>query len=347
MKKLVTILVLCLTCTFYAVGFSACDFGKCNGDDTSKDNGVETNGNTYTQPTNNKYFTFTLLDNDTYEISAKYARVFPTEIVLPENHDGKSVTSIGDSAFNGYENITSVIIPDSVTIIGEYAFNNCSDLTTITIGNNVTSIGERAFSSCRSLTSITIPDSVTNIGDGAFFWCDALTNVSIGSGITYIGDDAFSGCDALTNVTIGNGITYIGKGVFDDCLSLQCNVYDNGEYLGNDDNPYIVFLAACMNETSYIIHNDTKFIYDCAFLECWRLESVTIPDSVTSIGIYAFEDCYSLTSVTFKNTSGWKVVSYNSDMSDAINISSSDLENATTAAQYLTDTYCYYFWQRG
>ena len=62
----------------------------------------------------------------------------------------------------------NTVIPNSVTTIGEYAFHGCSDLTSVNIPNSVTSIGTYAFYGCSGLTSITIPNSVTSIGGGAF-----------------------------------------------------------------------------------------------------------------------------------------------------------------------------------
>ena len=90
-----------------------------------------------------------------------------------------SVTSIGDSAFNGYSSLQSVTIPDSVTSIGSFAFYGCSSLQSVTIPDSVTSIGDGAFSDCKSLLSVTIPDSVTRIGARAFWGCSSLYSVII------------------------------------------------------------------------------------------------------------------------------------------------------------------------
>ena len=112
----------------------------------------------------------------------------------------------------------TTIIPDSVTSIGESAFENCDALTSITIPNSVTSIGGAAFYYCHALTSVTIPDSVTSIGGSAFESCYALTSITIPNSVTSIGDFAFHNCYKLTSVTIENeeGKVAIGKEAFPD-----------------------------------------------------------------------------------------------------------------------------------
>ena len=138
--------------------------------------------------------------------------------VIPD--DG-SVTSIGDWAFFGRDDLTSVTIPDSVTSIEEGAFYGCSGLTSVTIPDSVTSIGERAFSGCRSLTSVTIPDGVTSIGDYAFYGCSGLTSVTIGNSVTSIGYDAFRDCSSLTSVTFENTMGWYGTDLFGGYASFS------------------------------------------------------------------------------------------------------------------------------
>ncbi|MEG1529465.1 MAG: leucine-rich repeat domain-containing protein, partial [Clostridia bacterium] len=116
---------------------------------------------------------------------------------------------------------SSVIPTDgSVTKIGDYAFYGCYELTSITIPSSVTSIGEGAFRNCSGLTSIIIPGSVTSIGKSAFYSCGWLTSITIGSGVESIGSFAFNDCRRLTKITIPASVTTVGDNAFNKCDSL-------------------------------------------------------------------------------------------------------------------------------
>ncbi len=129
------------------------------------------------------------------------------------------VTRIGEYAFSGCKNLTSVTIPNSVTSIGWSAFSDCYSLTSITIPNSVTNM-EGAFTNCTALTSITIPNSVENI-DGAFSKCTQLTTITLPESITSIGDHTFFGCTSLKSITIPESVKTIGNEAFLGCSSLK------------------------------------------------------------------------------------------------------------------------------
>ncbi len=241
-----------------------------------------------------------------------YTDRYSGEVVIPSsvtyNAQTYSVTSIGDYAFYECTGLTSVTIPNSVTSIGSYAFGYCSGLTSVTIPNSVTSIGNGAFYGCTGLTSVTIPNSVTSIGGSAFEGCSGLTSIEIPNSVTSIGNYAFYLCTGLTGeLVIPNSVTSIGNHAFLNCSSLTSlsveagnTVYDSR----NNCNAIIktstnTLIFGCQNTT---IPNSVTSIGDYAFYGCSGLTSVTIPNSVTSIGNGAFYGCSGLTSVTIGNS---------------------------------------------
>ena len=217
----------------------------------------------------------------------------------------------GNSTYTG-----SVVIPEtvtykgttySVTSIGEMAFCECTGLTEIAIPNSVTSIGNSAFYYCYELTSVTIGNSVTSIGDRAFTGCDGLTAITIPNSVTSIGDWAFTGCDGLTAITIPNSVTSIGEHSFSECNGLTSilvaednSVYDSRENCNAIIETTTNTLITGCNKT--IIPNSVTSIGYYAFYGCHGFTSITIPNSVTSIGVGAFERCSRLTSVTIPNS---------------------------------------------
>ena len=209
------------------------------------------------------------------------------------NNDDKTASVTSSSINNKYVGI--IIIPESITYSG----------TTY----SVTSIGDFAFSLCSGLTSVTIGNSVTSIGGFAFNDCSGLTSVTIPNSVTSIGDSAFKSCSGLTSVTIGNSVTSIGKFAFYYCSGLTSVTVDknNGKYDSRDNCNAIIdtstntLIVGCKNT---IIPNSVTSIGRFAFHGCSGLTSVTIGNSVTSIGDGAFYGCSGLTSVTVDKNNG-------------------------------------------
>ena len=263
-----------------------------------------------------------------------------TSLSIPE-----SVTSIGEYAFLHCSGLTGeLIIPNSIISIGQSAFFGCVGFTSLAIGNSVASIGSCAFYNFSGLTSVTIPNSVTSIGSSAFYGCYSLTKTEISdisawcrisfgtadsnplvfakhlylngseikelvipNSVTEIGNYAFCNCSGLTSVTIPNSVMRIGDLAFEGCSGLTSIVVEtgNGIYDSRENCNAIIkssdnqLILGCKNT---MIPNTVTSIGDYAFEVCSGLTSIDIPNSVTSIGYSAFSSCNGLTSVTIPNS---------------------------------------------
>ena len=234
---------------------------------------------------------------------------FLTSITIPN-----SVTSIGEDAFYNCSSIDTVVwnakncadfdsngspfsseirsftFGNEVEHIPAYLCRYMKNLTFLTIPNSVTSIGGEAFRNCSSLTSITIPNSVTSIGWQAFYDCSSLTSVTIGNSVTSIGGSAFAYCSSLTSVTIPNSVTSIGVEAFSYCDSLKSVIWNvkNCEDFNSSCSWCVPFSYSPI--TSFIIGDSVEYIPAAllAYADTKNLTTLTIPESVTSIGENAF-----------------------------------------------------------
>ena len=243
---------------------------------------------------------------------------------------------------------TELTIPASVTEIKRYAFAYCDSITTVTIESGVTYIAANAFYYCRNLSDITIPASVTEISNRAFSGCSNLTNVyytgdiadwcaiifasndsnplyhadnlyinnvfikgelTIPEGISNICDYAFYNYSNITGITVPDSVTEIGNAAFQGCNRIAsvhytgniagwCNVvfadaYSNPLYYAAE-----LYANGTLVEGDLIIPDGVTGIGKYAFENYRRLTSVTLSDDVTVIGVSAFEYCSGLTSVT-------------------------------------------------
>ena len=187
--------------------------------------------------------------------------------------------------YNGSgEGPSTLTIPSTVTYhnveytiveIGESVFQNSnpSSITSIIIPETVTRIGWYAFQGCNNLTNIFIPESVTTIGLGAFYECGNLTNITIPETVTTIGQEAFYGTGWYNNQP--EGILY---------LSNCCLGYKGDQPIGD-----------------LSIQEGTRLVAEYAFIECYSLSSVTIPNSVFHVGSFAFF-CTSISEITLSNS---------------------------------------------
>ena len=229
---------------------------------------------------------FTLSGNSITGISA-YCKNNVTEIVIPASLNETAITGIAANAFANYTGLTSVVIPDGVTSIGNYAFRGCTGLTSVTIPDSVTSIGAGVFSGCSSLANITIPF----VG-----WSRKTASNTYQYPFGYIfGTSSYTGSVATTQYYYGSSTSSTTSTTYNIPSSLK-SVTVTGGYI-----PYGAFYN-CSGLASITIGNSVTSIGNSAFYNCTCLTEVTIGNGITSIGDYAFQNCTGLTSVTIPDS---------------------------------------------
>ena len=157
------------------------------------------------------------------------------------------------------------------------------------------------YKSC--IKTIIVGEGVTSIGRSAFEGCSSLTSITIPNSVTSIGDYAFRGCSSLTSITIPNSVTSIGGYAFSGCSNLISIIVEEGNLVYESRENCNAIIKTATNELiqgsqSTIIPESVTSIGDYAFRGCSSLTSITIPNSVTSIGDDAFSGCTGLTAIT-------------------------------------------------
>ena len=268
-----------------------------------------------------------------------------TSITIPDK-----VTTIEAETFQNCSNITSVTISANVAKIKKSAFLGCTKLTSVNISNlsawlkidfqsdysNPLYYAKKLYLNGSLVTDLIVPDSFKQINAFLFRNCTSLKSILIPNSITDIETSAFEGCTELKTVIncsdlplmpgiigYGNVSTYadwvrtVPQGVVegDFIFGIKNGEYRLCIYIGNDKSltlPYKykegnyaigdIAFAYCKNIESIIIPDCVTSIEDEAFKGCSGLTSITIPNSVTSIGDYAFQYCSSLTSIEIPNS---------------------------------------------
>ncbi|MBQ1453222.1 MAG: leucine-rich repeat domain-containing protein [Ruminococcus sp.] len=197
-------------------------------------------------------------------------------ITLPPKLGGKTVTEIGMNLFytiRANKTVTSIVIPNTVKQIDDSAFYACQALTSITIPSSVTTIGKYAFRNCTALTSITIPSSVTTIYDSSFDGCTALKTINVDS--------------ANASYSSYDGVLYNkAKTQYICCPAGKTSINIPGTLA---TVPGTKLKAAI---TSVTLNEGTKTLEKWAFINCKDMKSLTIPQSVTTIGEHAVGFCH-------------------------------------------------------
>lgn len=252
------------------------------------------------------------------------------EITLPQSLtslcENNRYFSFSRSPFRFCDELQRIEIPPKVTEIPEDCFRRCGSLREIVLPEGLNRIGSGAFSSCDSLEELVLPSTVEEIAIsgmehlkklvlpkglktlGQIRACPELEELIIPDSVTKM--DSIEGMDSLRRLRVPNGIEYEGRFQIgnrspytnrrgeSDIPNLEYNRYGNGLYVGNEDNPYVVFVSVEDPEAETVtLHGKTHCIASYAFSECPNLKTVTLPRSIAWIARDAFHECPNLESV--------------------------------------------------
>ena len=221
----------------------------------------------------------------------------------------------GSGAFEGATALTSIEFPKDVafddTITG--VFEGCTSLTSVSLPASVTKIPSHMFDGCTSLTSVTALSEIESIGDGAFQDCSSLTGIDFPGTLTSIGSSAFQGCASLVSVPNLGKVTKMGSGAFKSCENLRASVdlsslqsipghafcYTPVKIVGLCDSlKSIGDWAFIQSNVAVQLPRTLETIGNYAFYYGTLPEQLSIPDSVTSVGMAAFSGVRGVRDVT-------------------------------------------------
>lgn len=200
------------------------------------------------------------------------------KVVVPDTIEGHPVTAIGWEAFDGQDQITEIVLPDSIKSIDSYAFRGCTELTAINLPSGL-AVLKPCFWNCTKLTSLRIPASVEKIRDDVFWNCKNLSNVIVDEGNPYFysvdnciirtADKAVVFANAHSNIPSDGSVTTIATKAFSGVFEL----------------------------TDVVIPYGITTVEQSAFSLCRNIVSIHLPETVTSFSPVASE-CDKLSSLT-------------------------------------------------
>jgi hypothetical protein len=214
--------------------------------------------------------------------------------------NGKQVYAIKGNSFRTNQNLEKIIVENGINIVGSYAFAWCFNLKKVILPNSLTTIDVSAFQDCSSISSVKFGIGLNSIGKWAFENCTSLVSVTIPDSVTEIGNNAFYGCKSNKILHIGSGLRNIGSGVFSENISLESVTISNGmNYIGRS------MFQGCGIVDIKIPNSVTQIDY-FAFNDCKKLKSISLSNNIIKIDYSAFAGCDNISDIYFNgNQSQW------------------------------------------
>lgn len=214
---------------------------------------------------NSQTYTVTAIDDDAFK-NFKNTNIIKS-VNIPEGYQ-----SIGLSTFEGFTGLTSVTIPGSLQTLSSYAFEGCTALETVNFADDTASsltLNLKSFKDCSSLQQITLPKRLSSMNAGVFIGCTSLQKITVADGCA---DFVSDGHNLYVKEDDADAYSLIGYAAGQDTTDLTIPSEVNGKPVTS--------------------------IFRLAFQNNAKLQSVTIPASVTNFQSSCFDGCSSLKKVS-------------------------------------------------
>ena len=248
-------------------------------------------------------------DNFSYSVNSDNSAVINgyvgsrREIVIPAIIHGHKVVGVDEGAFDGNEELTSIVLPQYLTSIGDNAFSGCTKLARIEFPASLRTIGSKSFYDCESLTEVVLPEGLESIGGNGFWFCTNLTSIQLPDSLREIGGAAFANCQSLESIRLPARLTEVGWKLFSSCGRLKQVTFPKGLKIIQEEA-----FSGCSALRELTLPQGLEKIGCGAFSNCIYLEKINIPASVKEMYVEAyttrmdnpmnpFQSCYSLKTI--------------------------------------------------
>ena len=281
--------------------------------------------------------------NDTGENTISIVKYYgnETDLIVPDEIDGKTVTEIAQKAI-GQTSLYTISLPKTLTYIGDSDFSHAKNLTSIEVRDSEygktrfwtdengvlygyvdhhTDVDKTTYNkylellcypSAKSEKSYTVNDKVTAIGSSAFSNCFYLEEINLGNGVRKLGVAAFKNCMSIQSITIPKNVQKIGYNVAYFCDKLAAYHVDeqnenycdiDGVLYTKDKSKLVIYpKAKKLTDQIYTVDPACKEIEGMAFDYAAGLKEIKLPDGLTTIGRYAFLCCEQLEKLQIPET---------------------------------------------
>lgn len=235
---------------------------------------------------------------------------------------GSKVTFLYNHLFHNCDKVTTIDIPASIANIYGNAFDDCSSLTATTFhdatNNHTLTLGDYAFRNCATLPEVTFPRQLLSVGNYTYAQCPLLKTLTFPAMLESIGNYAFAECTGLTQLTFKDSGKSVKLG-YGARSNSGTSYLDNIPLFGNTNLTYL-YIGRNINYTAgekygYSPFYNQSFLTDVRFSQSGTVsyckdyllykvnncKTLTLPESLTSIGNWTFRGMAALESIVIPN----------------------------------------------